>query len=246
MEWHRILPNRQQPKFGASESRHLSPRTRDCGRPSFSSSLGVITPWLADTSWDRGSCRSLFSRSSVSSLHWSDIQGDWIKEKVGSSQTGHVRILDLISDESQHLRSKGDAMVPMGGAVREKPQTGKKVKIKNMSHLQALVPSHHLFHLDFSLSRYTAWWWTSCTPSAPPLFEPPDSPTLAWVWRGRGLKRGPGRRGCSGGTQTPLVSRQGWPNAPNRRQSRRRVSNSQTRRDRFVSPVSRYGNDVNT
>lgn len=133
-----------------------------------------------------------------------------------------------------------------GGAVREKPQTGKKVKIKNMSHLQALVPSHHLFHLDFSLSRYTAWWWTSCTPSAPPLFEPPDSPTLAWVWRGRGLKRGPGRRGCSGGTQTPLVSRQGWPNAPNPRQSRRRVSNSQTRRDRFVSPVSRYGNDVNT
>lgn len=51
----------------------------------------------------------------MSSLHWSDIQGDWIMEKVGSSQTGHVRILDLISDESQHLRSQGDATVPMTG-----------------------------------------------------------------------------------------------------------------------------------
>lgn len=61
----------------------------------------------------------------MSSLHWSDIQGDWIMEKVGSSQTGHVRILDLISDESQHLRSKGDAMVPMmgGQSVRNLRQT---------------------------------------------------------------------------------------------------------------------------
>lgn len=84
----------------------------------------------------------------MSSLHWSDIQGDWIMEKVGSSQTGHVRILDLISDESQHLRSKGDAMVPMmGGAVREKPQTDMKwEKSKNKKHVAppgpcALAPS---------------------------------------------------------------------------------------------------------
>lgn len=128
-----------------------------------------------------------------------------------------------------------------GGAVREKPQTDmkwEKVKIKNMSHLQALVPSHNLFHLDFALSPYTACWWTSCTPSAP-LFEPPDSrlQLLLLGLEGEGPEEGPGG---------PLVSRQGWPNAPNLRQSRRRVSDSQTRRDRFVSPVSQYGNHVNT
>lgn len=145
MEWHRILPNRQQPKFGASESRHLPSRTRDCSRLSCSSSLGVMTgSWLADISWDRGSCRSLFSRKS--SLHRSDIQGPDRRRldhgKSWQQSTGHVRIRHLISDESQHLGKQGRCNgADDGGAVREKPQTDMKCeKSKNKKHVPPPSP----------------------------------------------------------------------------------------------------------
>lgn len=230
MEWHRILPNRQQPTFGASEARHLPPRTRDGRKPSvFFIVVGGHHSWLAAISWDRGSCRSLFSRSSVSSLHWSDIQGlDQRRLDHGKSWQQSNRPCQKSRFNLRRVSASAKQGRCNGG--KDRHEVGKKVKIKHMSHLQALVPSHNLSHLDFSLSPYTAcWWWTSCTPSAP-LLEPPDSPTLAWVWRGWGPRRGAwGRRGCSGGTQTPLVSRQGWPNAPNPHQSRRRVCDSQTR-----------------
>lgn len=99
------------PKHGTSLLGHVM----EGSRLSFSSSLGVIIRgWrpFRGTEAPVG----VFSPGvpcpvSTGQIFKDWTRGDWIMEKVGSSQTGHVRSRDLISDESQHPRGKGDAMV---------------------------------------------------------------------------------------------------------------------------------------
>ena len=157
-KWHRILPNRQQPKFGASEARHLP----SLGFPFVHVIVAVCLfhhCWRISVmidghgSWhQRLMSESFLQQVQCAVVHQSGIQGPRTggrldHGKVGSSQG----IRDLISDQSQHLRCKGDRRSKFpdcccnddGGQVHEKPQTdmkGGKSKNKNMSHLQAWCP----------------------------------------------------------------------------------------------------------
>lgn len=132
MEWHRILPNRQQPKFGASESRHLSPRTRDCSRPSFSSSSGDIT-FLQEFS-----VQSPLVRYSGRLDH-----GKSWQQSNRPCQNSRFNLRRVSASAKQGRCNGADD----GGAVREKPQTDMKwEKSKNKKHVTppspcALAPS---------------------------------------------------------------------------------------------------------